>query len=127
MACAPRKEGSSGGVEVDDAPFVGPEQRRSHDAHVARQADQFDARLVEPPHYLALEVGLRGELAGGKDVALDAVGGSPLHDRRSGPVADHQRHLGLQLARIARRGDGLEVGAVAAGEYRNPSLHGTNG
>ena len=113
-------------VDVDDPSAVSPQQHVADDAHVPRQADQLHAGLVEPPHDLALVVGLRGILFRGEYECLDPVPRSPLHNPGAGFVADHQHHPGRDLSPLAGRGDSLEVRAAAAGKDRKAS-HGLSG
>ena len=113
------------GVDVDDPPAVGPQQHVAHNAHVARQADQLHARGIQPRDDLPLVVGLRGILLRREDERPDPVSGSPFDHLRTGFVADHQHHFGIQHAPLAGRDDGFEVRAAAAGENRkapHPSI-----
>jgi len=105
-------------MDIDDPPPVGPQQFVADDAHVARQADQFHARGIQPRDDLPFVCGLRSVLLRGEYECLDPVLRGPFDHLRTGLVADHQHHFGIQHALLAGPDDGFEIGAAAAGENR---------
>ena len=105
-------------MDVDDAALIGLEKGFPDDAHIARQAHQVDVLGVQHLHDLRLEGSLVGIGLGREDERVDTVAGRLLDDGRTGLVAHHHGHLGIQDAVGAGAGDGLEVRAGSAREYR---------